>query len=242
MKAFALGLVLAYVLPSYSILKRTASGRDDLGLTTLKVEGAANLSPALGKEVAEALGVAYSGGEWVLDAQVTMKLPGRCRLQLSSPESTKSVAAVWSNGKKRVEGGSFPALMVAVEEICATLALRGAGEGESRVALEKHLAVLKVDTSKTWLGRFANTVAYGVGVKQPGAAQFWVYKDGFLPARVMFSDAQGTAWDVQFLDYSGQATSEWFPRVFEVHQGNEVPLKVTALKADAKPKLDDSAF
>lgn len=242
MKSLALLLSLAYVLPAYSVLKRTANNRDELGILTLKVEGTANISPLLAKDMAEALRVPYTSGELVLDAQVTMKLPGRCRIQFSSPESTKVVAAVWSNGKKRFEGAEFPALNVAVEEVCATLALRSAGEGESRAALERHLAALKVDTQKTWLGRFAGTVVYGLGNRAPGSPQFWVYKDRFLPARVMWADAQGTAWEVHFLDFAGQATAEWFPRVLEVHQGNETLLKITALKADGKPKLDDSSF
>jgi hypothetical protein len=58
----------------------------------------------------------------------------------------------------------------------------------------------------------------------------------------VWADAQGTAWDVRFLDYAGQATAEWFPRVLEVRQGADTLLKVTALKADGKPKLDDASF
>lgn len=238
----AVFLVLAYVLPGFSVLKRTANARDALELSGLKVEGTANLAPSVAKGFADALGIAYQSGDLVLDAQVTMKLPGRCRLQLSSAESTKSIAAVWSNGKKRFEGVDSPAMAVAIEQVCGLLALRGAGDGESRAALEKHLAGLKVDTTKTWLARFAGTVAYGLGNNVPGGAQFWVYKDHFQPARVMYADAQGTPWDVQFYDYTGQAASEWFPRVLEVRQGNDTLLKVTALKADGKPKLNDASF
>ena len=39
MRAWAVALVLAYVMPAYSVLKRMASERDELQLTTLKVEG-----------------------------------------------------------------------------------------------------------------------------------------------------------------------------------------------------------
>ena len=99
-----------------------------------------------------------------------------------------------------MEGGDLPALQVAVDQICALLALRGAGEGESRVAIEKHLAALKVNTRLTSLGRFRGTVAYVLGDAVEGAPQLWIFKDHFNPARVRFVDDKQAAWDVHFFD------------------------------------------
>lgn len=249
LKAAVVALAVGYVLPAYSILRRMADNRDDLGLTALKVEGSAAVSPSSAKEVAGLLGVPWQSGELMLTFTVSMRLPGRCRVELGSPESTKTVAAVSSNGKKRMEGGELPALQVMIDEICAVLALRGAGEGDSRVAVEKHLAALKVNTKSTALGRFRGTVAYVLGDLTEGAPQLWIYKPAasssqsdMHPARVRFTDDKQVAWDVHFFDYASQAAGEAFPRLVAVSKGPEQVLRLTVLKADSKPKLDDALF
>ena len=53
MKALLAALIVSYVLPAYSILRRLAEGRDDLQLTTLKVDGAASVGPAAAKDAWE---------------------------------------------------------------------------------------------------------------------------------------------------------------------------------------------
>lgn len=241
-KAALVGLTLLYVLPSYSILRRMADGRDEQALTTLKIEGSAVVSPGAAKEVARLLGIEWVSGELPLNFSVAMRVPGRCRIELSSPETTKVIAAVSSNGKRRAEGGELPALQVAADEVCALIALRGAGEGESRAAVERHLNAHKINRAPTSLGRFRGTVAYVVGDPGPDAPQLWVFKDHFTPARIRFSDDKQNKWDVQFFDYTSQASGEWFPRVLLVQKGSEPVLRLTVLKGDNRVKLDDALF
>ncbi len=248
-KAAVVAVLVAYVLPTYSILHRMTDARDDLALNALKVEGSAAISPASAREVAALMGVEWQSGELMLNFTASLRFPGRCRIELSSTESTKTVAAVSSNGKRRNEGGELPALQVAVDEVCAVLALRGAGEGESRSAVEKHLAALKVNARLTSLGRFRGTAAYVLGDTTEGAPQLWVFKDPaslnnpkFNPARVRFTDDKQIAWDVHFFDYSSQATGQAFPRQVLVNKGAEPVLRLTSLKGDLKPKLDDALF
>ena len=241
-KAAVAGLMVAYVLPSYSILRRMADGRDDLALSGLKAEGSAAVSPGSAREVAAMMGVEWQSGELMLNFVASMRLPGRCRLELSSTESTKTLTAVSSNGKRRSEGGELPALQVAVDEICALLALRGAGDGDSRVAVERHLAALKVNSKLTSLGRFRGTVAYVLGDPVEGAPQLWIFKDQFNPARIRFVDDKQVAWDVHFFDYTSQATGQSFPRQVLVNKGPEPVLRLTTLKGEVKPKLDDALF
>jgi hypothetical protein len=241
-KTALIALLVGYVLPSYSILRRMAEGRDDQALSTMKVEGSAVVSPTAARDVAGLLGVEWVSGELPLSFTASLRFPGRCRLELSSPESTRVVAAVSSNGKRRVEGGELPALQAAADEICAVLALRGAGEGESRAAVERHLGTLKVNRAATSLGRFRGTVAYVVGDPGDSAPQLWVYKDRFTPARVRFSDEKQNRWDIQFFDYTSPATGEWFPRVLLIQKGLEPVIRLTALKGDVKARLDDSLF
>jgi hypothetical protein len=99
-----------------------------------------------------------------------------------------------------------------------------------------------VNLKETRLGRWAGTVAFVVGDKAETAPQLWVYKDKFLPARLRFTDETGAAWDLRFLDYSSQATSEWFPRVIEVYKGAEPQLRFTVLTADGHAELKDVTF
>jgi len=241
-KVALVGLSLAYVLPTYSILRRMADGRDDLALSAMKVAGSAAVSPASAREVAGLLGVDWQSGELMLTFTVAMRLPGRCRLELASTESTRTLVAVSSNGKRRSEGGELPALQVAVDEICALLAFRGAAEGESRAAVERHLAAVKVNSKLTSLGRFRGTVAYVLGDTAEGSPQLWIFKDHFNPARVRFADDKQVGWDVHFFDYSSQATGQAFPRQVLVNKGAEPVLRLTTLKGDLKPKLDDALF
>jgi hypothetical protein len=148
---------------------------------------------------------------------------------------------VWANGKRRTEGPELAAAAVAVEQLCATLALRSAAEGDSRAALERHLSAIKVDTRQVSLARFEGSVAYLLGDRAETAPQFWIYKERYLPARVRVPDPGG-AWDVRFIDYSSQSLGEWLPRVVEVYRAGELQLRLTVLAADGRATLDGAKF
>lgn len=236
-----LAVLLAYVMPAASVLKRVAAGRDELTVVAVRAEGQAVVAPALARDVAAALGTGWSQGELPLTAVWSVRFPGRCRLDLSAPDSTRTASAVWAYGKKRTEGVELQAAAVAVEQLCSTLALRSSAEGETRAALERTLAALKVDTRAVSLARFEGSVAYVLGERADTASQLWVYKERFLPARVRVVDADG-AWDVRFLDYTSQATGEWLPRVVEVYRGAELQLRLATLSADGRTALEGVRF
>jgi len=243
--ALVLGLgavAQAYILPGVSILRRMTEGRDDLQISALKIEGTLSFFGPAAKEAGAALGVAADRPELQTDAQVFLKLPGRCRLEASTVEGGKVSVAVESNGKRRIEGAEIPALSVALSALCPLLASRSATENEARTTVERQLAKLKVDLRKSSLARFGGQVAYVLGDPAEGSPQLWVYKDSFLPARLRFAEADGTAWDVRLLDYGSPATGEWFPRVVEVSKAGQPWLKLTGVTAEAKPKLDDKLF
>ncbi len=243
MRAVVLGLVLAYVMPTYSVLKRLANARDDLTVTAMRLDSLGAVAPVIAKDVADQLGTTWTSGELTLTAVWSVRFPGRCRLDLSSPDSTKAMTFAWANGKKRSEGGELEAAAVAVDEACALLALRSGTDGESRGQLERHLAALKVNPKETTLARFVGgTVAFVIGDRTEGAPQLWVYKDGFLPARVRFTDDKGTQWDVRMVDYASQSTGQWFPRIIEVYKGAEPQLRLTVLSADGKAELEGVKF
>jgi len=249
MKTLALAaLVLSYVLPSYAIVKKLVESRDGLGLSVLKVDGAATVGPSLAKDVAQALNVDWTSGELFVTFNASMKFPGRCRVELSSVNTTKKIVAVSSNGKRRNEGLELPALQVAADQICALVVLRG--KDEARAEVDKHLQQLKVNTRVVSLGRFHGALTWVVG-DAGDASQLWVYKPlltdpnntpPIYPARVRFADDKSNKWDVQFYDWGSAVGSDWFPRVIEVLKGTEPQLKLTALNADVKGKLADDLF
>lgn len=233
--------LLAYLMPAYSILRRLAKGRDEMSITALKVDGTLTVPQPGAKDVALALGVEPGRGDLQLSATWAMKLPGRCRLQVGAADSTKTAQVASAQGKLKAEGAEVPGLLQAVQHACGVLALRSAGEGESRAALERHLATLKLDTRKVSLARFLGTSAFVLGPREGAGAQFWVYKDigrdDFYPARLRFSDDAGQ-WDVRFIDYTSQATGSWFPRQLEVWKGEALLLRFTALSGDGKPDAE----
>ena len=246
MKAKVAALLLAYVMPTGGVLKRFAASRDDLNVTQLKASGVAAVSPVLAKDVASSLGVNWNSGELTLNAVLSVRFPGRCRIDLSSPDSTKTISVAVSAGKKHFEGAELAPLGVALEQACAILALKSGEDGSTREALLKHLGSLKVETKYVSLARLdgavsSTAVSYLIGNKTEGEPQLWVSKDRFLPTRLRFNEGT-TAWDVRFSDYTSQATGEVWPRVLEISKGNEPQLRVMVLSADNKADLSQVKF
>jgi hypothetical protein len=246
MRLFVAALALAYVMPTYSILRRFAATRDDLTLTGLKVDGSAAAAPAVARGLAEALGSTWTSGDLQLTASLAIKFPGRCRLDLSSIESSRSLTVATSNGKRRAEGPEFAAAQVALEELCALFAVKSGGEGETRAVIERHLGALKVDTKQVSHGRVLGQLGFVIGARADGSPQYWVYRDRvppdrFLPARVRFTDERGT-WDVRFIDFTSASVGDWVPRVVEVYRGEELHLRLTALAADTRADLESTKF
>ena len=124
MKAAVLALIAAYIMPSYGVLKRFSNERDGLTVVNLTAEGVAAVSPVLAKDVSALMGITWNSGELMLNASLAVRFPGRCRLELSSPESTKVLAAASTSGKSRTEGGDVQALLVGLEQACALLSLK----------------------------------------------------------------------------------------------------------------------
>lgn len=233
-------VVQAYVLPSGAILRRMLDAREELHLTTLRVDGSASFHGQSARAAASALGSPADRSELVSDASILLRLPGRCRLEVTPVEGGK-VVVVERHGKRRVEGREMPALAMALREVCALLGWSG-GESDARSALDAHLQSLRIETRSTSLARFGGEVAYVLGDSAEGRPQLWVYKDSFLPARVRLAGEGGAAWDVRLLDYASSASGEWFPRLIEVYQGAELQLRFTALEANAKAAVPETLF
>lgn len=233
------GAALAYVMPASSILRRMVDRRESLKLNTLAVSGTALFPRASASEAASALGL-QTERDLQTDARFLMRFPGRCRLELTSPNGGQ-VAAVNAYGKLRHEGQDLAPVTQALAQVCPLLALRAASESEARAGLERHLDALGIKDRQTALARLDGRVVYVVGARSPGT-QLWSYKDSFQPARVTYRDAKGTAWDVRMKDFGSAVAGEWFPRVVEVRRGEDLVMRFTTLDADPKPELPDGIF
>jgi hypothetical protein len=220
----------AYVPAPGAIFRHLLSGREEQRVSSARVEGTLALSAAAAAEV---------GGQREVqsDARVLLRLPGRCRLEASGSETGKLVV-VTANGQLRTEGPAVVALSTGLSELCALFGARSAGDG--RAELEAHLQKRGVDLKTAWLARFGGQVAYVVGGTKDTDSQFWVFKDGFLPARLRWTEG-GTRWDVRFVDYNSPA-GNWFPRVVEVARDGERQVRFTTLSGDPRANLPDRLF
>jgi hypothetical protein len=237
--SFAAG---AYVLPGGSILRRMVAERDELKLSSLRVEGSLSFSGPAVKEAGAALGTPTDRPEVQGDGVLSIRVPGRCRFDAAVPDGNARAAAIQAGGRRRSEGTEVPSMTVLVSQVCPILAAGGGSVQDLKEALQEHLQTLGVETGRTGLARFGGEVAYVIGEMAEGRPQFWVYKDSFRPARLRYTDTANNAWDIRFLDYTSPATGEWMPRTIEVWRGGQRALRFTALKGDSRATLSEKLF
>ncbi len=227
----------AYILPASSILRRMSEARNDIQISNLRIDGTLTFAGSAARGAAAVFG--SGGSEVQVDAVLMLKLPSRCRFEVSTDGARAAV--VWSHGKQRTEGARLDELAVALAQICPLLAIRSGSEAATRAAVEHYLLAMNVQ-AKTSLGRLGRQTAYVLGQPAEGEPQLWIYKDSFLPARVRWTDGDKRHWDVRFLDYGSPLTAEAFPRVVELYRENELLLRFSGLKSDSKAGLAEKLF
>ena len=227
----------AYILPASSILRRMSEARNDVQISNLRIDGTLTFASSAAREAATLFG--GGGSEIQVDGVLMLKLPSRCRLEVSTEVARGAV--VWSHGKQRTEGVRLDELAVALAQICPLLATRSGSETATRAAVEHYLSSMNVQ-SKTSLGRLGRQIAYVLGQPADGEPQLWVYKDNFLPARIRWTDADKRHRDLRFLDYGSPLTGEAFPRVIELYREGELLLRFSGLKSDSKAGLAEKLF
>ena len=231
---------LGYVMPAGSILRRMADGKEDPGVGSWHMSGTASLYGSAAAQAATTFLQPPDARELQVEAEAWLKVPGRCRMELRGGGG--KAAAVSNAGKGRAEGPAVEALQVGLQEACALLGSRGPADPEARATVERHLTALGVEPKKSHLSRFAGQVTYLLGEGTEGKPHLLVYKEAMTPARVRFTDGQGQAWDVRFLDYATAGSGKAFPRVLEVWRGTELLLRFTALSAEPRAAAPDSLF
>ncbi|QSQ18004.1 hypothetical protein [Myxococcus landrumensis] len=233
---------VAYVLPGGSILRRMVTEREELKLSGIRVEGSLSFSGPAVKEAGAALGAATDRPDVQGDGVLYVKVPGRCRFEASVPDGNARSAVVQVAGRRKVEGHEIAPLSVLVTQVCPLFAAGGGPIQTLKESVQQYLQGLGIDTTRTGLARFGGEVAYVLGDMAEGRPQFWVYKDGFRPARLRYTDAAKNAWDLRFLDYTSPATGEAMPRTIEVWRGGQRVVRFTGLKGDTRATVPDKLF
>ncbi|HSN16276.1 MAG TPA: hypothetical protein VLT61_16705, partial [Anaeromyxobacteraceae bacterium] len=75
----------AYILPVPAILRRLAARRAAQSLASLEVTGTLQAAGAAAEGVRAAGGVRGAGGLAAIPARILVKVPGRCRVELTPP-------------------------------------------------------------------------------------------------------------------------------------------------------------
>jgi len=252
-RALAAALVLClappaagYLLPVQGVLKRMAQRREELALRSLEARGTFALRGEAARAAAAATGLALTGPELVAPALVTIKIPGRCRLELTPAELAESErpAVVWKQG--RIAGARgldrVPAAAVLAETLCVLLGQRAGGAEPDRPYAEA-LARLGVALGEVHLGRSEGRIAYVLGARpSERKPQAWVDKATFQPARLIYARGGRPLAEVRLLDFGSPMGGDWFPRAAEVHGAGGLEARFSTEKVVANPKVADSLF
>lgn len=243
--AVALAVALpaaAYVLPSAAVLRRAGERRAALQVETLEVTGTLEAHGPAAERLAQVTGLAAPGARFTAPARVLLKVPRRCRLELTPAETPAAERPFVALRDGRLTGplADVPAAAALVRSTCALLASPRAGD-----AAEPHAAALSargVAVAEITLGRFDGRLAYVVGGRAAEARPLaWFDKETFQPMRLVSREG-GALADVRLLGWGSPTGGDWFPRAVEVQDGGQPRLRFTTEQAAANPRLAEALF
>jgi hypothetical protein len=234
----------AYLLPGPAVLKRLSQRREAQALAAFEVKGTLTL---LGEAAARAadLGIPRAGADASTPALLTVKLPGRCRLDLLLPDAAPAERPAAVVRGSRISGNRglerHPAAAGLVLGLCALLGERPGGAEPER-AWVQGLGALGVRVEEVSLARAGARVAYVLGGRaRDDRPLAWVDKQTFQPLRLA-ATLGGLRQEVRLLDWGSSTGGDLFPRAVEVWSGGQLRLRFTTEKVVANPKVPDGLF
>jgi len=227
---------LAYLLPSAAVLRHLGQRRDLLQLGSLEVTGTLQAEGPTADRIHAAAGQP-AGGAVNVPARILIKIPGRCRLDVTGATPAESPALVVRDARTEGALEPDPAAAALVRAVCALLATSTAGDAS--VAYSAALARRGIALGDESLGRFDGRIAYVIGgrTREPKPL-LYVDKDTFQPLRLMAPEG-GAMQDVRLLGWGSPTGGDWFPRAVEVYQDDTLRLRFTTEKATANAKLPE---
>ncbi len=229
---------LAYLLPTTAVLRLLGQKRESLQLASLEVTGTLQADGPTADRVNAAAGHPVGGGVNV-PARILLKIPGRCRLEITGATPAESPNVVVRDGKLSGVGGldGDPAAAALMRAMCSLLATSTAGDasGTYAAALSRRGVALTEET----LGRFDGRLAYVIGGRASDQKPLlYVDKNAFQPMRLIASEG-GALQDVRFLGWGSPTGGDWFPRAVEVVQGDALRVRFTTEKTSPNPKIPE---
>lgn len=242
--ALACGAAEAYVPPATAVLKRLSQKREEQALATLEVQGTVTFLGEAAQRAA-ALGLALLGTEASSPAFLTVKVAGKCRLELALPEAAPAERPAVSQKGGRLQGArgleKLPAAVAALQAVCALLGERPGGAEPERPWVQA-LTGLGVSLEETSLGRTGGRVAYVIGGKPRDEKPLaWIDKQGLQPLRLS-ATLGGARHEVRFLDWGSPTGGDLFPRALEVISGGQPVLRLVTERVLGNPKVSDAIF
>lgn len=239
---------LAYLLPPTAVLKRLAQRREALAAPAMEVRGTLHAEGEAGRALAAAAGLSPTGGGVSVPAVLSVKAPGRCRLDLLPAEGAGAGAErAWvAIGRGRVAGARglerVPEVGALLRGTCLLLGQRATGADPGQVYAQE-LARLGVSLTEESLGRSGSRVAYVLGASQPREArpQVWIDKQGWQPIRLI-APLTGPLDDVRLLDFGSVAGGDLFPGAVEVRRDGAIALRLATERVVPNPKIADTLF
>jgi hypothetical protein len=228
---------LAYLLPTSGVLRRMGERREALGVASLEVTGTLQAEGPAADRIRAAGGM--STGAATVSARFLLKVPGRCRLEVTGATPADSPYLVLRDGKLGGEGGldADPSAAALVQALCTLLATPTAGDASGAFAAA--LARRGVSLADQSLGRFDGRLAWVIGGRPRDARPLlYVDKDGFRPLRLIAAQG-GSMQDVRLLGWGSPTGGDWFPRAVEVIQGDQLRLRFTTEKVAANAKIPE---
>jgi hypothetical protein len=253
---------LAYLLPPSAVLKRLAQKREEVAAPSMEVRGLLVAGGEAGRALAAAAGLPAAGspgsgapapdGDVSLVAVISIKAPGRCRLELAPPGAAgapgpASPERAWiAVGRGRLSGARgldrISPVVALVRGLCALLGPRASGADPGRAWAEE-LSRLGVSLGDESLGRAGARVAYVLGAAQPRERkpQVWIDKQSWQPLRLV-APLSGALDDVRLLDFGSVVGGDLFPQTVEVRQDGALALRFATEKVAANPRIPDALF
>ncbi len=229
---------LAYLLPTTAVLRLLGQKRESLQLASLEVTGTFQADGPTADRVTAAAGHPV-GGAVNVPARILLRIPGRCRLEITGATPAECPNVVVRDGKLSGVGGleGDPAAAALMRAMCSLLATSTAGDasGTYAAALSRRGVALTDET----LGRFDGRLAYVIGGRTSDHKPLlYVDKNAFQPLRLIASEA-GAMQDVRLLGWGSPTGGDWFPRAVEVVQGDALRVRFTTEKTSPNPKIPE---
>jgi len=207
--ALGLGLLMApaaaeaYLLPGPAVLKRLSQKREEQALASLEVQGTLAFAGEAASRAAE-VGLPLLPGSALMPAAIVIKVPGRCRLELTLPDAAPQERPAVTVRAQRVGGSRglerTPAAVAMVQALCTFLGERPGGAQPERNFVQA-LSGLGVSLEEVALGRQGGRVAYVLGGKaRDDRPLAWIDKQTFQPLRLAAS-LGGARQEVRLVDW-----------------------------------------